>query len=65
MLDPASNDVIGCLYIYPSKDDVHDARVKSWVAAKRADLDHVLWRAVSDWLAAAWPFRNPDYVGRA
>jgi len=65
VLDPASNDVIGCLYIYPSKDDAHDARVKSWVTATRADLDHVLWRAVSDWLAAAWPFRNPDYVGRA
>ena len=64
VLDPARNSVIGCLYIYPSKDDVHDARVRSWVTAARADLDYVLWRAVSDWLAAAWPFRNPDYAGR-
>ncbi len=65
VLDPAGKDVIGCVYIYPSKDDVHDARVKSWVTATRADLDPVLWRAVSDWIAAAWPFRNPDYAARA
>jgi len=64
VLDPGGNDVIGCLYIYPSKDDVHDARVRSWVTATRVDLDHVLWRAVSDWLVAAWPFRNPEYAGR-
>jgi hypothetical protein len=65
VLDPVGNDVIGCLYIYPSKDDEHDARVKSWVKASRAELDLVLWRAVADWLAAAWPFRNPQYAARA
>jgi len=37
----------------------------TWVTATRADLDHVLRRAVSDWLAASWPFQNPDYAGRA
>lgn len=64
VLDPDGNDVIGCLYIYPSKDDGRDARVESWVTAARAELDPVLWRAVSDWLAAAWPFRNPEYAPR-
>jgi hypothetical protein len=64
VLDPVGNDVIGCLYIYPSKDDEHDARVKSWVKASHADLDLVLWRAVADWLAVAWPFRNPQYAAR-
>jgi hypothetical protein len=64
VLDPHGNDVIGCVYIYPSKDDVHDVRVKSWVTSTRAKLDPVLWRAVSDWLAIAWPFRNPEYAAR-
>ncbi len=64
VLDPNGNDVIGCLYIYPSRDDEHDVRVKSWVTAVRAELDQVVRRAVSDWLAAAWPFRNPEYAGR-
>ncbi len=64
MLDPAGNDVIAVCTSTRRKDDVQDARVKSWVTGTRADLDHVLWRAVSDWLAAGWPFRNPDYAGR-
>jgi hypothetical protein len=64
VLDPHGNDVIGCVYIYPSKDDVHDVRVKSWVTSTRAKLDPVLWRAVSDWRAIAWPFRNPEYAAR-
>jgi len=64
VLDPADEDVIGCLYIYPSKDAEHDARVTSWVTADRADLDPLLRRAVSDWLAADWPFTNRDYAPR-
>ena len=64
VLDPIDDDVIGCLYIYPSKDAEHDVRVTSWVTADRAVLDPPLWRAVSDWLAADWPFANPDYAPR-
>ena len=56
VLDPESDDVIGCVYIYPSKDGVHDARVTSWVRASRAELDVPLRRGVSDWLARDWPF---------
>ena len=65
VLDPDGGDVIGCVYIYPSKDDERDARVESWVMAARAELDSVVWRAVSDWLTAAWPFRNPEYAPRS
>jgi hypothetical protein len=66
VLDPDSRDVIGCLYIYPPKDDAHDAHVQSWVRASRADLDVPLWRTVSEWLASpAWPFRAPSYASRA
>ena len=64
VLDPAGGDVIGCVYLYPSKDDEHDVRVQSWVRASRAELDVVLWRAVGDWLATDWPFTNPDYDAR-
>jgi hypothetical protein len=64
VLDPADGDVIGCVYLYPSSDDVHDVRAKSWVRESRAELDVVLWRAVGEWLAADWPFTNPDYDAR-
>jgi uncharacterized protein len=50
VLDPASEDVIGCVYIYPSG-------VRSWTRASHAELDGPLRRAVSGWLATdAWPF---------
>ena len=54
--------VIGCLYIYPGKGV--SASVQSWVRAADAELDGVLAEAVARWLAEAWPFEQPDYVGR-
>ena len=63
VLEPGG-DVVGCVYIYPSKDGAHQAHVLSWVRASRAELDVPLWQAVSDWLDAEWPFRNVDYAVR-
>ncbi|NHZ70913.1 MAG: N-acetyltransferase [Proteobacteria bacterium] len=57
-------DVIGCLYIYPTAENDHDASVRSWVTAARSDMDIVVWRDVSTWLRAHWPFENPLYAAR-
>jgi hypothetical protein len=57
--------VIGCVYIYPDKSEEHDAKVLSWVRASRAELDAPLWRAVSDWLEAEWPFERVAYAERS
>ena len=48
VLDPASRDVVGCVYIYPLPDSDYDARALSWVRASHALLDTPLWRVVSD-----------------
>src|SRR4029453_7819668 len=47
VLDPATGDVLGCVYIYPDAGEQHDARVRSWVRASRPELDVQLWRAVT------------------
>jgi len=60
----ATDTVIGCVYIYPSRDPEHDAHVRSWVRAKDADRDAPLYRVVRDWLVGAWPFQNPEYAAR-
>ncbi len=65
VLDPATNDVIGCVYIYPDKSEQDDARVLSWVRGSRAELDVELWRAVTDWLVDDWPFERVAYADRA
>jgi hypothetical protein len=65
VLDPATGEVIGCLYIYPDRSAVDDVNVQSWVCASRAELDAPLWRAVTDWLASEWPFERVGYAPRA
>ena len=58
------DEVIGCVYIYPSKKPDHDAAVLSWVRASRAELDGPLSTAVSEWLLSDWPFTNVDDATR-
>jgi RimJ/RimL family protein N-acetyltransferase len=65
VLDPASRDVIGCVYIYPAPDSDHDASARSWLRASHARLDTPLWRAVSAWLESDWPFDCVEYAPRA
>lgn len=64
VLDPATADVIGCVYIYPNSDAPRRAAVQSWVRVSRIELDLSLWRAVSDWLDADWPFEDVTYAER-
>lgn len=58
------DEVVGCVYIYPLEGVERGAKVASWVRASRAELDEPLWRAVSDWLAAEWPFARIEYAER-
>jgi len=59
-----SDEVIGCVYIYPSEDPRFDADVQSWVRADHAQLDGPLHDAVRDWLSGDWPFTAVDYAPR-
>jgi hypothetical protein len=58
------DEVIGCLYIYPDTRGESGAYVSSWVRSSRAEMDHVLWSAVTDWLREVWPFRSVRYAER-
>jgi hypothetical protein len=64
VIEIASGETIGCVYIYPARDEDHDAHVTSWVRGDRATLDGSLYEAVSTWLSAAWPFRAASYQPR-
>jgi hypothetical protein len=64
VLDPADDDVIGCVYLYPTSSADHDVTVQSWVRADRADLDVPLADAVAAWLADEWPWQRVDRCGR-
>jgi hypothetical protein len=58
-----SDEIIGCVYIYPLADGP-GADVRSWVSADRAALDVPLYKAVSEWLRSAWPFTTVSYAAR-
>jgi hypothetical protein len=77
VLDPAENDVLGCVYIYPQEEGLWlrrsrwqppeapgpHARVKAWVRAGREELLEPLNQAVAEWLRD-WPFESVTYAGR-
>ena len=58
------DEVIGCVYIYPSRIERYDAKVRSWVRASRAEMDALVWRSLSTWLTTEWPFEQLDYAPR-
>jgi len=58
----ASDDVVGCVYVYPAGDGIHDAVVQSWVRESEAAHDDAFRHAIADWVtSAAWPFQRPVY----
>jgi hypothetical protein len=64
VLSEPGDEVVGCVYIYPSAKSEVDAHVRSWVRATRADLDAPLYATVYQWLQAEWPFDSFDYAPR-
>ncbi|RKT19229.1 hypothetical protein BX285_3685 [Streptomyces sp. 1114.5] len=64
VLEPEGSEVIGCVYIYPDREDPSAVGVSSWVRADRAHLDAPLHHAVSTWLAEQWPLGEIRYTAR-
>jgi hypothetical protein len=64
VVSEGGDEVLGCVYIYPSANAGVDAAVRSWVRASRAALDLPLFVTVQNWLHAAWPFHTVDYAPR-
>jgi len=54
---------LGCVYISPSRQEGHDARVRLWVTKAEFDkgLQPALLKEVKAWLAKDWPFKNVQY----
>jgi hypothetical protein len=73
VLSPGTDEVIGCVYIYPPRGESPGrgsaggryAVVRSWVREDRAALDPVLYRTVLAWLEGHWPFDSINYAPRS
>lgn len=72
VLSTDTDEVVGCVYIYPPPghepggraEGQRHAVVRSWVRADRAALDPVVHDAVAAWLGRAWPFHSIQYAPR-
>jgi hypothetical protein len=78
VLSAGSDEVIGCVYIYPlsgqelgggtdgtdGTEGARGAAVRSWVRADRAQLDRAVYDAVLAWLERDWPFHSIEYASR-
>ncbi|MER6257365.1 N-acetyltransferase [Streptomyces sp. NPDC001584] len=59
-------EVIGCLYIHPSREDARRVVVSHWVRSDRAALDTRVHERITRWLQEVWPFDagRIDYAPR-
>jgi hypothetical protein len=65
VLDPANNDVIGCVYVDPDETGAADAMCRCWVRATHAALDDELYRMLRDWLREPlWTIESVRFPGR-
>lgn len=65
VFDADETALLGCVYIDPPERVGADADISWWVVDDEAGgpLDHALTPAVPRWIAAAWPFEEPRFVG--
>jgi hypothetical protein len=64
VIDPATDDVIGCIYIDPDDTGASDAKVRCWVRASHARLDRSLAALIAMWIVDAWPIASARFPGR-
>ncbi len=55
VLDPGTDDVIGCVYIDPLPSSPGGIAVRSWVRSTHAEIDEQLRSTVVAWLECEWP----------
>ena len=60
------SQVLGCMYIYPTKKGPYEVEVTMWVRESEANtgLDEHLFNNVFNWISTVWPFENVAYPGR-
>lgn len=65
VFDRDETALLGCVYVDPPEKAGADAEVSWWVVDSEVGgaLDRALVDEVPDWIASAWPFRAPRFVG--
>lgn len=61
VLRNGKGNMIGSIYIRPSKNAEHDAQITMWVRTNEAQIIEVFKETVKSWVEKEWPFKNPNF----
>ena len=66
VVTPSESQVIGCVYINPTRKSGYDAEIYLWArqSTLAGGLETRLYSAVKEWLAKGWPFKKVGFPGR-
>lgn len=66
LFDEGETALLGCVYIDPPEREGADAEISWWVVDPLVgtEVERALDELVPRWIATAWPFTEPRYVGR-
>lgn len=66
LFDAGETEVLGCLYVDPPEKVGADAEISWWVVDRLTgtDIEAAFDGFVPTWIASAWPFEAPRYIGR-
>jgi hypothetical protein len=66
LFDDGETALLGCVYIDPPEKAGADAEISWWVVdgSLGTSLQRALDSLVPRWIAGAWPFSRPRYIGR-
>lgn len=67
VVKPDETQVLGCVYIQPTRKRGYDAEIRLWARQSElaSGLEDRLYAAVSGWVAARWPFKSVAFPGRS
>jgi hypothetical protein len=66
VVTPSESEVIGCVYVNPTRKRGYDAEIHLWARQSElaSGLESRLYTAVRDWVAREWPFKKAAFPGR-
>jgi len=64
--DLDETQLLGCVYIYPTRKPDYDAEITMWVRQSQVQkgLDEHLFETVVYWIEGCWPLKRSAYPGR-
>jgi hypothetical protein len=61
VLKNGEGNMIGSIYIRPSKNTEYDALITMWLRTNDPVANDVFHETVKNWIRKEWPFKNPDF----